>query len=871
VASAPGELAVVAGIVEQLKGGTAGAADANALAAAWTGLAAHAQSVGARFDHVGGARFSLTFSGDQATAHAVAVARANVRLSARLGRDVLLRLAVVSDGDAPIEFAARMRSVGERLVAQAAPGASVITEDARVRCGGDLTTGRSATVSQPDGSSVLAHELVLARRLVGRSAEILAFDDMLADVATSRRASQTVLVGDGGAGRTALSHAAASFAHDRGFLVGVARGAQVSGAPTFDVVRQLLRASCLDLLARERSLEAWSHALEVLAVPEPVAARVRALVDDDGDGGLTGFPAPRRRAVLFAAILAVFDKLSERSPLLLVVDDADRADAVSLELLAELAVRRAERPIAVLAVSRPASAERVLARARRIAVGPLTAADAIGVAGLTLGAALSAPLAQLVATHGKGSPLTVVALIRWLLATGALAGGPTGIGLQADAGRLAVPAGLTALLQAQHAALPPPVQAVLKTAVGLGMLIEPAHVGAVVEGVADVAGALRRLADAGVVEALPDDRWLVRSLTEWELAAAVDDPMFALRARARRAEFFAHTVATRAQLDVAERLSEHLIALEAVDHIFDVASYVAGRLEAFGLLEQAASQWRQALAFEVRRNTAAPSVDGAARALRCAARATACLVEVNPATAVDVVLPALGFVRAAPAVAADALRHRAVALARRKRFMDAEGGLAQALEVLATGNDDAVACDVLVDVAAVLEQRGDDAGALQRTEEALRRFAAARAANPELPADRGFDALLLHSRLVARRGRGAEVRATLRRALDGIRAAGRSAVEVDALLLIATTAEADGDADGALAAMDEAVTAGEAAAEEGLVARALQQLGRSQLARGRSADATATFRRALEAARASLWDDGVAALERQLQTAGAPV
>jgi len=863
------ELAVVVGLVEQLRGGVTVAADADALAAASLALAAHAQAADATLN-IAEARFAMTFAGERAAVRAVAVARANVRLSSRIGHDALLRLAVVSDGAAPVDFAARLRAVGERLVAHAAPGASLITEDARVRAGAGagIITGRSGSFAQPDGTQVIAHDLTLPRRLVGRAPVLTVLDDLLDDVARSGRSQQVALVGDGGVGKSALVQAAAAFARDRQFVVGLARGARATPAPTLDVVRQLVKSACVDLLARERAPGGWTRALELLGLPAATAARLRALVEDDGDGGLPHVSAARRANVARSAVLALFERLCERTPVLLVVDDAERADADGLALLAELATRLGDRRLAVVAAGRPIADERILPQARRLVVDPLPAGDAISVAALAVGAPLGVPLAQLLVAHGRGEPLTIVALVRWLGASGVLAVGAGGVGLQGDPSRLAIPAGASAALAALHAALPADAQTVLRAAAGFGHVVEPVLVGHVAEGVADLATALRVLGDAGVLEPWADDRWLFRSAVECEAALAADEATAAQRRVGRRAEAFAQSLAARFRLDVAERLADHLAALDALPHVVEASSLLATRAEAVGLLELAATHWRRALQAELRRVAASPSADGAARALHCAARATSCLADTAPATAIDVVVPALPLVRAAPRVAAEALRHRARALSLSKRFVDAEGGLVQALEVLSAADDDAIACDLLVDLAGVLEQRGDDAGAVQRLEDALQRFAAARAARPDLPPDRGFEALLLHSRLIARRGRAAEAKATLRRALESARAAGRAALAVDILQALVGIAQAEGDGPAASQLLGDAATVAVDACDSQLEARVLAQLARLQTSAGKRDDARATLVRALAAARAGLWDDGVTTLQKQLASSG---
>ena len=91
------EIAVVAGLVEVLRAGVVQPADTDAQAAAFAvidDLAARHQTVADKHDS---GRFAIAFVGEGATAIAVALARANVRAAARAGKDVIFRLAVVSE------------------------------------------------------------------------------------------------------------------------------------------------------------------------------------------------------------------------------------------------------------------------------------------------------------------------------------------------------------------------------------------------------------------------------------------------------------------------------------------------------------------------------------------------------------------------------------------------------------------------------------------------------------------------------------------------------------------------------------------------------------------------------------------------------
>jgi tetratricopeptide (TPR) repeat protein len=670
-----------------------------------------------------------------------------------------------------------------------------------------------------------------------------------------------MLLGEAGIGKSVLVDAAVAFARERGFVVGVARGARSAVVSGFDVIRQLVKNACVDALSRERVTGTWSRALELFGLPAPVAARVRALVDDDGDGGLPALAAARRRAVLKAAVFAVLDKIAERAPLLLTVDDVDRADAASLELLGEIAARLGDRRLGVLVAGRPARGERVLPLARRVTVSPLQPAEVVAVGSLLLGVPVTGALAQLVVARATGYPLVVVVLLRWLLANRLISVGAGGVVEHVDLARAPVPANAAHLLHGLHTSLPDEVLAVLAAAAALGQVVEPAQLARVVEGVRDVVGALRVLTDAGVLEALPDERWAFRSVVEFEAAGGTVDAARAWRVQARVVDFLAAELVTRFRVDVGERLVAHLAAANAHDRAADVAERVAERADALGLFDVAGEHWRRALIVRGHQLVdGTPLAEGASRVLRLAARATASLAEVDASTALELVPPVLARLPSALALVerAEAMRQLALAQARALRLAEATGVLEAAI---AAAPDDAVACGLLVDLAGVLEQRGDDSGAIARVEDALRRHAAARLTNPTVTADRALDAAVQYARLQLRRGQASAAREIVRQTLDGIRASRRATLEVDALTVVSAAAQIAGDADAAVRECEAALVVAGPIGDPILEARVLQQLGRALLSSGRREQATAVLRRALASAQAGQWDEGASAVQ----------
>jgi hypothetical protein len=131
-------------------------------------------------------------------------------------------------------------------------------------------------------------------------------------------------------------------------------------------------------------------------------------------------------------------------PLILIVEDADRADRPSLELLAVARTHCAARPLLVLALARTTDWAQAWPALERVALGPLPV-DACR----ALAAALEAPGG--LAERAAGNPLFLEELIRG-----------------AAAGDEAVPDSITALVQARIDRMPPPLRRMARVASILG-------------------------------------------------------------------------------------------------------------------------------------------------------------------------------------------------------------------------------------------------------------------------------------------------------------------------------------------------------------------------------------------------------------------
>jgi tetratricopeptide (TPR) repeat protein len=241
------------------------------------------------------------------------------------------------------------------------------------------------------------------------------------------------------------------------------------------------------------------------------------------------------------------------------------------------------------------------------------------------------------------------------------------------------------------------------------------------------------------------------------------------------------------------------------------------------------------------------------------------MAEVDVGAAVDICAPVLKSVPPLLAVQArvEALRQRGLAFARAKRFSEAENSLDEALETLQGQYDESIAGGVLIDLASVLEQRGDADSALTQLQEALRllsRVAGVR--------ERAYDGLLLLGRLGLRQRQFEPARQAFAAAIEEARRAGRVAAEAEARALMGALQQAQGNLDAAVVETESAIVLAEQVGDPVLEARLHQQLGRTLVALGRRGDAAAALSKALDRARRGQWDEGVSAAQQLLAVVG---
>jgi predicted ATPase len=252
--------------------------------------------------------------------------------------------------------------------------------------------------------------------LVGRTGALAALEQMLRE-AVSGRGGVVLVSGDAGSGRTRMVRELADRARAAGARAILAscddEGRAVELWPWMQLVQGLAEGAG-DVPAR---VAAW---LEAGAQPAPAAPT-------DADGA---------HAVLFDAIARLLRNRATATPLLLVLDDVDSADAASLRLARAAARALRDSRVLVVATYRDASLARseALARtvgamvreapARHVTLPPLDRADVVRMAQARLTSPPDeATIDRLLAKTG-GNPLLLVQLLYSMSSSSASGGAP---------------------------------------------------------------------------------------------------------------------------------------------------------------------------------------------------------------------------------------------------------------------------------------------------------------------------------------------------------------------------------------------------------------------------------------------------------------
>jgi serine/threonine protein kinase len=312
-------------------------------------------------------------------------------------------------------------------------------------------------------------------RLFGREGLIESFDKIL-DRAREGAGTRVYIAGESGVGKTRLMGEVARRAMELGFRVVGSRGAETSAERVRPLhpFRPLLRAiadACGDD-GGERAQRLVGSRGRILAAYEPRFAGL--------PGQYTADPsdpsAPAGVGRLLRCLRDTLAAFADEGPLLLLLDDLQWADELSLGFLESLTAELfEEHPVLVLAAYRAEESSNAIDRlidapgAKRILLDRLSppAMHAM-IADMLSSNDVPEPLGELLAKHSDGNPFFVAELVRAAIAEGRLGRETRGGWHLVSPATLPTPATLAELVHRRLAALSPEARQVLEAASVLG-------------------------------------------------------------------------------------------------------------------------------------------------------------------------------------------------------------------------------------------------------------------------------------------------------------------------------------------------------------------------------------------------------------------
>jgi class 3 adenylate cyclase/tetratricopeptide (TPR) repeat protein len=327
-------------------------------------------------------------------------------------------------------------------------------------------------------------------RTIGREHELRQLQDTFAAVTSERARRIVTVLGEAGVGKSRLVHDVDTWLARLASDVWVLRGR--ASPSTENVPNALLRSVFAERLGiratdgpervRQKWREGWAQLLDTDVVddgaPETVATWLGFTVGSEGRSVVpTSDPESLRRRGS-SLVLTLLDRLAERAPVVVLLEDLHWADSASMDSLEALATAPEGGPLLVLATARPSLLEQRPTWGRsgtaihtRLRLDPLSDDDARGLVAEILQRADDVPpsLVDLVVRTADGNPYYVEELVKWLVEEGV-------VDTSADHWRVAaravrtvrVPTTLRGLLQARLDSLEVAERAVIGGAAVVG-------------------------------------------------------------------------------------------------------------------------------------------------------------------------------------------------------------------------------------------------------------------------------------------------------------------------------------------------------------------------------------------------------------------
>jgi class 3 adenylate cyclase len=399
---------------------------------------------------------------------------------------------------ASVNLAARLQQAAE-------PGGVLLDAETCALVAGRVICGDPRLLSVKGKlRPVEAHPLVEARDdaagaggatpFIGRREELERLVELFEEARSLATCRIAVVIGEAGVGKTRLAQEFVRVAaEDSRVLYGrcLSYGDGIAYWPVAEVVRRL--TSRPDATAREASIGRLRELLGADSHFDLVTRRVAQAI------GLEEGAAPAEEITW--AIRAFFEELARNDPLVLVVEDAEWAQAALVETLNDVRRRARDRTILLLCLARPGDRARTFAADLRVELSPLDATATRTLVATLLGDSVDAALERRLLGVTEGNPLFAEQLVSMLVEEGIveLEQGSWRFATADEA--FALPATIVAVLGARLDRLRVRERAVAEAGAVEGVRFHALAVGALIspEDSTDLDDRLRALVDDGFI------------------------------------------------------------------------------------------------------------------------------------------------------------------------------------------------------------------------------------------------------------------------------------------------------------------------------------------------------------------------------------
>lgn len=387
------------------------------------------------------------------------------------------------------EFDGPALILAERLQAAAEPGQVLVSSSCHALAEGYVRFGDANALTLKGfrhpvpvhvalGIGELSKWQIVSRRsrtdFVGRQAELAELLSLTGTAAREKSGIRIGISGEAGVGKSRLAHECLDALSSRGYRFISAECSAVWGSTPFSTLKTLLSETARALGANAlKSLEARLPAAQAAALTVLLSGGTGSASDPPA---WTTLPPQARRRAVIAASQALVGEAAMAQPTVLLLEDLQWVDEVSVATIQAIVALASRLPLIVIATARSAALPQWFASRAEFALH-LSALDHSGALDL-LDALLGrspklTPLKRRILDHTGRMPLFLEEVCRWLVETGGLRGDWGGFEPSTSAPPLGVPLTVQGVIASRVDRLGGPTKRVLQIAAAIGPSVQP--------------------------------------------------------------------------------------------------------------------------------------------------------------------------------------------------------------------------------------------------------------------------------------------------------------------------------------------------------------------------------------------------------------